>query len=158
MIWYRLRRLFWQIILLPLLPWVLWRQHKRRGPKCTCKLFGDTLVVGDCEMHAETFPDPLPPELSGFEWQGRAIESLDDAHLWNILKAVERGFWKTYGTPVQMKPNLEAALKKEGERRKWNGRDKIRFQQRNLAWESNEKKKRDEDRRAWERELDPYGL
>jgi len=161
-LWWRIKNAALYIILLPLLPWVLWRRRKKRiaerGPVCRCKPHGDTFVVGDCEMHAESLPDPLPEEPSGFEWQGRPIEALDDAHLWNILKAIERGFWKTYETPVRIKPDLEAALKKEGERRNWNGRDRIRFQQRNLAYENAEQRKRVEAQRAWERELDPYGL
>ena len=69
-----------------------------------------------------------------FFWFNEPIVSLDDGHLFNIIEAMNRGTWLKTGNPVQITPDLRYALRKEAKKRKWKGKQKVGFRQRNLRF------------------------
>lgn len=78
--------------------------------------------------------DPIRVQKEERKWLGTPISELDDKHLYNIVKGIERGHWKS-GAKVNIEPRLAGALIGEYRARDLSREDEVEFERRNAQYE-----------------------
>lgn len=101
------------------------------------------------KVHHIYWPKPDDfDEGTEYEWMKIPLCSLDKKRLHNIIAAMFRGYWKTYGTEVRINEDLKYALIQEYNNRNITDVDIIAIEQANAEYEGNLSIEKDYFRRS----------